>query len=269
MITPAQAYLSSLGSDASRRGRITQMNTVAAILIGRRDWQAFDWGTLDAPTVDTVMSKATGSPATRNALLATLKAVARAAFRLGSLSADGLATIRETKAPRGSRIAKGRDVRADELAALLAACEDQSALGARDAAMIALAAATGSRRAEVASLAIQTMTELDGGILAFRVIGKGDKERAVYVTGKAAETVKAWLGIRGTEAGPLFCRLRRGGNLDQASSGLSMAAMDKALSKRMQAAGVKGITWHDFRRTIAGDLLDKGADIVTVAGILG
>ena len=41
------------------------------------------------------------------------------------------------------------------------------------------------------------------------------------------------------------------------------------LDKRVTMAGVKPLTWHDFRRTFAGNLLDSGIDLVTVQKLMG
>jgi site-specific recombinase XerD len=41
------------------------------------------------------------------------------------------------------------------------------------------------------------------------------------------------------------------------------------LNKRGQQAGINHFSPHDLRRTLAGDLLDSGADLVTVKDILG
>lgn len=41
------------------------------------------------------------------------------------------------------------------------------------------------------------------------------------------------------------------------------------LTKRAALAGVKDLSPHDWRRTFAGDLLDAGADLVTVQKLMG
>ena len=41
------------------------------------------------------------------------------------------------------------------------------------------------------------------------------------------------------------------------------------LQKREEQAGVNHLTWHDFRRTFAGNLLDNGFDLVTTQKLLG
>ena len=46
--------------------------------------------------------------------------------------------------------------------------------------------------------------------------------------------------------------------------------MAKILGRRRRQAGLEdAITWHDFRRTFAGNLLDAGVDLVTVQKLLG
>ena len=45
--------------------------------------------------------------------------------------------------------------------------------------------------------------------------------------------------------------------------------MHKILAKRATEARIENVTLHDFRRTVTGDLLDKGADIASVASLLG
>jgi integrase/recombinase XerD len=41
-------------------------------------------------------------------------------------------------------------------------------------------------------------------------------------------------------------------------------------NQRAQQAGLdKSITWHDFRRTFAGNLLDAGHDLATVQKLMG
>ena len=80
-------------------------------------------------------------------------------------------------------------------------------------------------------------------------------------------TVADWLAVRGDDPGPLFYAIRRGGHV-QAGQGVTTEALAQMLAKRCEQAGIaKRTTWHDFRRTVAGDLLDNGADVVTVQKI--
>jgi len=50
---------------------------------------------------------------------------------------------------------------------------------------------------------------------------------------------------------------------------MSAQAAYKRLKRRIAQAGIQDFSPHDFRRTFVGDLLEKGADIGTVAKLAG
>jgi integrase len=83
----------------------------------------------------------------------------------------------------------------------------------------------------------------------------------------AKDALGEWLTLRGDEPGPLFYRVRKGGAL--VAGRVSTTSLQRMLAKRAEEAGIAPFTWHDMRRTAAGDLLDAGADIVTVQRLLG
>lgn len=276
-VSPAVAYLESLGSAVSKRTMISPLNRAACILnpalSGKDAWQAIPWQRLTASVVRAIMAKVEGSPATRNKLLAALKGVARAAWEMRLVvDTDELMRIQGIKGDTGSREMAGRFVPAGELSALLKVCaEDATPAGARDGAMIALAALTGARRAEIASLLLENVQAPEPGRFHIRVIGKRNKERTLYITGNAALALTDWLALLSATSctcGPLFCAIRKGGVI-LAEQAVSTTALDKILEKRGRQAGLSDLDWHDLRRTTASNLLDAGADISTVAGILG
>lgn len=169
---------------------------------------------------------------------------------------------------KGERKQKGRHITPGELDALMTTCaNDQTAAGIRDAAIIATAWVTGARRSELADLTLAdwTQTEDDAGELSIR--GKGDKVRTEYVFNGAFDALADWKTIRGDAPGALFYAIRRGGHVQ--TKGFSAKALPQMLEKRRQQAAVKALTWHDFRRTFAGNLLDSGADLVTVQKLMG
>lgn len=77
------------------------------------------------------------APATMARMLAALRGVATAAWRLGLTDAETLARIRDVRPPKARRLPRGRHVDAGEIAALFAACGADPA-SARDAAMLSL-----------------------------------------------------------------------------------------------------------------------------------
>lgn len=170
---------------------------------------------------------------------------------------------------RGKREPRGRHVTQGEITALMAACEnDPTPAGARDAALLGLAWSTGARRDELAGLALADLipTGQDEGELLIR--GKGDKERIAYLYNGAYRALADWLAIRGSEPGPVFCAIGKGGKVDPAHR-LSGEALRLILEARIAQAKVKPLTWHDFRRSFAGNLLDNGQDLVTVQKLMG
>lgn len=275
-LNPAAVYLESLGSVISKRTMISPLNRAACIinaaLSGKDAWQEIPWGKLTAPSVRAIMAKLGGSPATRNKALSALKGVARVAWEMREISSDEKERIESIKGDNGSREIAGRFVPLGEVSGLLRVCaDDRSPAGVRDAAMLTLAAATGVRRAEIASILAENVQRPEAGRIEIRIIGKRNKERTLYVTGNAALALGDWLTVRfetGCKTGPLFCAIRKSGEVLH-GTGLSTTALDKILDKRSREASVADLDWHDLRRTTASNLLDAGADIVTVAGILG
>jgi integrase len=127
--------------------------------------------------------------------------------------------------------------------------------------------ACGLRRAEVVGLDVGDF-DSDSGKLTVRS-GKGRKARIVYVTNGALAALNNWLAVRGAASDtPLFLGVNKAGRIDYERR-LSTQAIYHILKTRAAQAGVKEFSPHDFRRTFAGDMLDRGADISTVARLMG
>jgi site-specific recombinase XerD len=182
-----------------------------------------------------------------------------------TLQAARVASVRDVK---GDREQRGRHVGIEEVQDLLRACRrEPGPAGARDAAMISMAWTTGLRRAEITGLRLADLKETRDHI-AVQVIGKGNKLRNAYLYA-AASAVRAWLAVRGRTPGPLFCRIRKDGQLVLVRR-LSEEGLATILRRRsLEAALAEPIHWHDFRRTFAGNLLDQGVDLATVQKLLG
>jgi integrase/recombinase XerD len=193
----------------------------------------------------------------------------------------------EARDVTGTRKEKGRHVAAGELAALMqATASDPSHAGVRDGAIIALAWATGARVSELAGVTLGQVAQVGEDEYDLSIQGKGDKVRALYVYNGAAVALADWLAIRGTGAplDPVFVPISKSGELQRepAARGLKTGgtilkppslganALSKMLVRRaLEAKLSQPLTWHDFRRSFAGNLLDSGADLVTVQKLMG
>lgn len=104
-----------------------------------------------------------------------------------------------------------------------------------------------------------------GGI---RVVGKGDRERMLFVDNGAADALADWRVVLGEETDPLFVAIDKGGRIHRGRRMSSQAVYD-LLKKRAREGGVRDVRCHDLRRSFVSDLLDAGADISTVAQLAG
>ena len=175
-------------------------------------------------------------------------------------------TVKDVK---GERPERGRHIEQGELYALMQACtSDPTPAGVRDAAVIALAWTTGLRRDEISRIQTSDLVNQTSDGLDISVLGKGGKVRVAYVNDGALAAILDWLELRGDEPGALFVNVNKGGRITGGK--LSGEALRKMLEKRSQQAELsKPVTWHDFRRTFAGNLWDAKIDGVTIQKLMG
>ena len=205
------------------------------------------------------------SPASVNKALAALRGVLREAWRLGLLSAEDLARATDLQPVHGSRPLRGRALEPNEVAALFCCCMgDSSPAGSRDAVVLALGLAAGLRRAEIASLDLSDV-KLDREVV--RVHGKGNKVREVPIKGGTLEAIRAWLGHRGSEPGPLLCPVNKSARV--VLKQLAPQAILRVCEKRGREAGLAGFVAHDLRRTYISALLDRGVDLSLASELAG
>ena len=129
---------------------------------------------------------------------------------------------------------------------------------ARDRALISFLAATGCRVSEACSVNREDINFRD---LQLQVVGKGNKERTVYIDAACALRLRAWLAEREDDEPALFTnrfgeRIEPGGVRD-------------VLGRVAARAGVEGVHPHRFRRTLATQLINRGMSLQEVAAILG
>jgi integrase len=96
---------------------------------------------------------------------------------------------------------------------------------------------------------------------------KGRKDRSNYLPQAAVRAVEDWLAVRGKAPGPLLYPLDKAKRI--ITRRMSEQGVMRALQRRGEKAGIAPFSPHDLRRTFISDLLDAGADLVTVSELAG
>ncbi|MGE6370655.1 tyrosine-type recombinase/integrase [Planococcus kocurii] len=131
----------------------------------------------------------------------------------------------------------------------------------RERALVEVFYSTGCRLSELASMDIDSIDKQD---MSTTVIGKGDKERKVYLTHKALFHLDKYLNTRHDNCGALFVTVRKPHR--RMSNGTIQDEIEK-ISKRANLK--RDFTPHTFRHTLAQNMLDNGASLEEVQHILG
>lgn len=128
----------------------------------------------------------------------------------------------------------------------------------RDLALVDFLYCTGCRVSEVSRLDIN---EIDFDRMQCTVVGKGNKERVVYISDVAAMHLQEYISSRKDTDTALF--------VGKGTERLSKNGIEAVLKRLGNAAGVENVHPHRYRRTLATNLLDRGMNIQDVAAILG
>lgn len=207
------------------------------------------------------------SPATVNHVMAAVRGVARALWNADRLTDTVYQKIRGVRGVKGIRIPRGRNISADVMADMMRVCNAVIPIGIRDRAIMAVLFIGGLRVDELVTLSIGDYDRNTGRLV---VMGKGDKQRAVYI-GQAQYVVNEWIAVRnfaGVEHnGALFNPILKGGAVVDGEH-LTTQAVYTMLRRRGARVGAN-ITPHDFRRTCIGNMLSAGIDIARVAQHVG
>ena len=292
---PAAVFIAQLKSENSKRSMKRYLNQMAQLLgvqpmyaeavgerpkMGRRPkseeitYLACPWADLRKQHTMAVVAKLSDvyAPATVNGMLSALRQVLYYAWDLGQMTAEDYRRAVNIQNITSSTLPVGRDISMGEMLALTNACTADVAAngrlkvaGIRDVAIIGVLYTCGLRRSEVANLELKHF-EADAAKLSI-IGGKGRKDRTVYLANGALEALNDWLAVRGDEAGALFMPVNKSDKIQRRA--MTNQAIYNVLMKRGKEAGVKDFAAHDFRRTFAGDMLDRGVDIVTVQKMMG
>lgn len=273
--SPYCVYLARFSGEAERTMRRC-LDRIAATFaqlpkdepVPPRYGERFPWHQIRRPhavLLKTRLAERWPSPSHPNKHLSALRGVMEECWNLGLVSAEEYEQIRKIKNVKGSRAPAGRNIHQDEMATLLTHClADETPAGARDAAMVAVLYSTGIRREEAAHALIECY---DAAERALRVIGKGNKERTVFISPSAVPYLNRWLLLLGERRGPLFRAVDQWGNIG--AHAVTARAIGGIVARRRTAARVAPLSTHDFRRTFIGDFIDAGGDLVQAQQLAG
>ena len=140
-------------------------------------------------------------------------------------------------------------------------------IGLRDRSILEILFSTGLRVAELANLnreqvKIKNITK----DLEISIIGKGNRPRTVYLSGRTIDWLKKYLETRKDNNKALFINYKGRSPINQ----LSIRSIERIVKKCSILAGLPIITTvHTLRHSFATDLLMKGVDLRTVQEFLG
>lgn len=157
----------------------------------------------------------------------------------------------------------------NHLQQLLDAPDTTQKSGIRDRAILETLFSTGLRVSELASL---NCDSINLNRREFGIVGKGGKERVVFISDSAALWLEKYLAVRKDTFKPLFIRFQ--GKVDLSDNGESMRlttrSLERIVEKYVKALGLPvKATPHTLRHSFATDLLINGADIRSVQEMLG
>lgn len=165
---------------------------------------------------------------------------------------DPSAKINAPKKPK--RLPKSLSV--EELEIVRESCETL-----RERALIEVLYATGCRLGELMNMKINDVNIQE---MRLRVIGKGDKERIVYLSFKALHHLRKYLKSRQDDCEYLFVTDRR------PARQMADRTIERLVDKVAERAKIsKKLTPHVFRHTKATLMMENGADLADVQQILG
>lgn len=214
------------------------------------------------------------APATVQVRLAAVRSFFRFLHGEGTITSDPTEYIDSPKV--GRHLPNVPSI--EEVSALLDTIDTSSCCGLRDKAMIEILYGCGLRVSELLSLDSGDVDFSEGYV---RVLGKGSKERMLPIGEYALEALREYLKKGRPEfphpiSEPALFLNKKGGRLSR----ITVFHRIRYLAARLglggystrsyrKCIGVHGFSPHTFRHCFATHLLSNGADVITVAELLG
>jgi site-specific recombinase XerD len=157
----------------------------------------------------------------------------------------------------------------EEVEQLMAQPDISKHNGMRDRAILELLFSSGLRVSELVGL---DRDHINLKRKEFRVRGKGQKDRPVFISDEAATWIEKYLAMRTDNTKPLFIRYSGSKKIDNSGNftRLTARSVQRMVARYALLAGItKHVSPHTLRHSFATDLLMNGADLRSVQAMLG
>lgn len=220
-----------------------------------------DWNSCTPTLLNTYVGQrcAGYAPASRTAIIDSIRSLMRWALATGRIDRDLAPAILQA---RTSRATLPRGLSTDQAQALLNACDRQTVIGIRDAAVIRLLLRLGLRAGECAGLQLDDLNWSAGSLT---VVGKGHRRLTLPIPNDVGDSLIAWLRMRPTDATDraVFVRART------PIHGLTGPGISDIVKHRADTVGLGIVHAHRLRHTAAMHVIATGGSLTEAQALLG
>lgn len=135
----------------------------------------------------------------------------------------------------------------------------------RALALVEVLLSTGCRVGEISGL---TIDNIDFDIGTAVVLGKGNKERTVYLNDVAKMRLKEYWACRDNQSPYCFSSVSQGGK-KTLNGQMYVRGIEQLVNDLGKTAGIPNCHPHRFRRTMASEAIKRGMSVIDVQRILG
>lgn len=269
---PIYTYINSLESEASQK---TAKYALSAIAKHKNLASAYEinWLEVDRNWLHDLRAKLSGiglSPNTTNLYLTIIKRILKEAFFLGYISRLRFETVMDVKGISYSKTKVHGVLSYQQFDKILKDCDDNTNLGKRDMAIIALTVGCGLRRFESAKI---VMSDLNLASKKLEVKGKGGKFRNLYIHDVTMKQIEPWLLIRGLNPGPFFLPIHKSDQIDFSRLDTGQTINSNTIYGCCTRRGLmdleQKIPPHSLRRTYATWLYRNKVSLEEIRKLLG
>jgi integrase/recombinase XerD len=205
------------------------------------------------------------APASIKRLVSSLKSFHRFCVREGLAAADPTATLRLPRVP----VTLPGALSIAQIDRLLDQSFPATPAGVRDTAILEVFYGCGLRVSEVVGLDRRAVLFEEGYL---RVIGKGNRERVVPLSGAASRALRRYLETARDLLRPQRVNTPPEGNavfLNRRGRRMTRQGIFNIVSYHGTRAGIDGLHPHTLRHSFATHLLEGGADLRVIQELLG